>query len=236
MKCGHCKQDHGTLDEVRACAGQPRLPGMPTGKPTTALSAATAGPPITPAQLAYLTKLCAQRPMWADVENLHADILPRLTKAQASSKIQEALTVEPEVVAQRAEATGYAAEAKRGDVHYIGGTYYRIHISQKSGNAYAAKAIITKAAKWNLDGSLDEPGTILWEYQRGLISNLTKDTLTTAEQAAAFGNLVGRCCFCSHAIDTPESTAVGYGPICAGKYDLPWGDTTQEVSPIVEAK
>jgi len=44
-----------------------------------------------------------------------------------------------------------------------------------------------------------------------------------AETAAAYGKASGNCCFCNTEIKTAESMAVGYGPVCANKWGLPWG-------------
>lgn len=41
--------------------------------------------------------------------------------------------------------------------------------------------------------------------------------------AAAYGKLVGSCCFCSRTLTDKRSTEVGYGPICAGHFGLAWG-------------
>lgn len=41
--------------------------------------------------------------------------------------------------------------------------------------------------------------------------------------AASHGRLHGRCCFCNRALKDERSTAVGYGPDCAGHYGLAWG-------------
>jgi len=41
--------------------------------------------------------------------------------------------------------------------------------------------------------------------------------------AAAYGHKHSNCMFCKKALDTKESTAVGYGPVCADNYGLPWG-------------
>jgi len=43
-------------------------------------------------------------------------------------------------------------------------------------------------------------------------------------QARAYGKRTGNCCFCSSKLSDPRSVAVGYGEICAGRFDLPWGD------------
>lgn len=41
--------------------------------------------------------------------------------------------------------------------------------------------------------------------------------------AAEHGRLTGCCCFCNAMLTDGRSTAVGYGPICATNYGLPWG-------------
>lgn len=42
------------------------------------------------------------------------------------------------------------------------------------------------------------------------------------------GRTRGRCCFCSTPLDTDASQTVGYGPICAQRYNLPWGETVRK--------
>ena len=41
--------------------------------------------------------------------------------------------------------------------------------------------------------------------------------------AKLHGTTTGFCCFCARELTTAESVSVGYGPICAGRYGLPWG-------------
>jgi hypothetical protein len=41
--------------------------------------------------------------------------------------------------------------------------------------------------------------------------------------AAASGKLAGSCSFCHRPLDDERSTEVGYGPVCAKRYGLPWG-------------
>lgn len=45
-----------------------------------------------------------------------------------------------------------------------------------------------------------------------------------AEVAAQYGHITGSCCFCHKELSDERSLAVGYGPICAGHYGLPWGE------------
>lgn len=46
-----------------------------------------------------------------------------------------------------------------------------------------------------------------------------------ATVGASHGHRTGMCCFCWRALSDPRSTAAGYGPICADRWGLPWGDT-----------
>ncbi len=53
-----------------------------------------------------------------------------------------------------------------------------------------------------------------------------------AKGAAVYGTETGSCCFCRKELTTKESLSAGYGPICAGRYGLPWG----EVETLVEVE
>lgn len=48
-----------------------------------------------------------------------------------------------------------------------------------------------------------------------------------AAVAAAYGKATGNCCFCRRALQDKRSLAVGYGPICADNFSLPWGDVLE---------
>ncbi|SRR5258708_36207566 len=54
------------------------------------------------------------------------------------------------------------------------------------------------------------------ELVRAIIANPIGMCSVTGQQRSY-------CCFCSTHIQTKESLAVGYGPICAEKWGLPWG-------------
>ncbi len=57
-----------------------------------------------------------------------------------------------------------------------------------------------------------------------IASRLSEFAADPVRVASEHGRLTGRCCFCNKALDDERSTAVGYGPVCAGHYGLPWGD------------
>lgn len=53
-----------------------------------------------------------------------------------------------------------------------------------------------------------------------LLADLAKDP---AGVASAYGKLTGNCCFCCKPLTDDRSAGVGYGKVCADKYNLPWG-------------
>lgn len=57
-----------------------------------------------------------------------------------------------------------------------------------------------------------------------------------AETAAAYGQRTGQCCFCRRHLEDYRSVTVGYGPICADKYGLPWGEVEPDLSKYSEAE
>lgn len=56
-----------------------------------------------------------------------------------------------------------------------------------------------------------------------LETGLRQLATSPAETAAAHGHHTGQCCFCNRKLTDDNSTAVGYGPVCAENYNLPYG-------------
>jgi hypothetical protein len=50
--------------------------------------------------------------------------------------------------------------------------------------------------------------------------------------AAQHGRLNGKCCFCDNPLTDARSIAIGYGPVCANHYGLPWGKTQIDGRPV----
>jgi hypothetical protein len=55
------------------------------------------------------------------------------------------------------------------------------------------------------------------------VTLLSRFACDPAGIAARHGHETGSCCFCNRPLDDARSTKVGYGPVCATRYDLPWG-------------
>lgn len=69
-----------------------------------------------------------------------------------------------------------------------------------------------------------EPSRKLDEKQAGEIQLLlTEFAADPAGVAARHGRLTGNCCFCNSGLKDERSTDMGYGPVCAKNFGLPWG-------------
>lgn len=77
------------------------------------------------------------------------------------------------------------------------------------------------AGKINPDG-VYKPNHVPKNLQ-DLLDSLHALAANPAKVAAEQGTLLGRCCFCMKNLKHPDSIAMGYGPICADAYGLPWG-------------
>lgn len=86
----------------------------------------------------------------------------------------------------------------------------------------------TYFGKIDLDGNL-LPSRGMTEEVREFLVAFDADP---ASVATAYGHRTGSCCFCNRELTDGRSVAVGYGPICAPRYGLPWGEET--ISSTVE--
>jgi hypothetical protein len=101
-------------------------------------------------------------------------------------------------------------------------------ITPEHGRVYATAdgvfVKVTESKAGNLYGKLLDADGKFTVYERGLLSRIARKL--TAEEAARFGHEHHRCVFCARTLTDEQdgrSVDVGYGPICADKYGLPWG-------------
>ena len=60
---------------------------------------------------------------------------------------------------------------------------------------------------------------------RAVEAALAEFNADPAAAAASYGHAVGSCCFCGRELTDERSVSVGYGPICADRFGLSWGET-----------
>lgn len=89
------------------------------------------------------------------------------------------------------------------------------------------------------DGSFEQSGR-LDARERAMLPRIVETlralAANPADVASAHGVLTGRCCFCNRPLTDERSTSVGYGPICADHFGLPWGAPAAEDRPQRRAR
>jgi hypothetical protein len=68
-----------------------------------------------------------------------------------------------------------------------------------------------------------EMGKAAMGMQTSLLAILASLAVDPAGTAAAYGKLTGKCSFCASGLTDDRSLEVGYGPVCAKNFGLPWG-------------
>jgi len=94
------------------------------------------------------------------------------------------------------------------------------------GMARSGKINVTSAgygSDWfgaiQLDGSWRH-GKVASDVVMGALDSLETEGVAFLN---ANGKATGECCYCAKELTTAPSLAAGYGPVCAKRYDLPWG-------------
>lgn len=96
-----------------------------------------------------------------------------------------------------------------------------------SSSRYKGQIMVTDGERFGSNkyfGRVDQNGTFHPSEPQPEICTLLEGLgADPAKVAAGYGKLTGNCCFCLRRLDDARSVSVGYGPICAGHYGLPWG-------------
>lgn len=122
-----------------------------------------------------------------------------------------------------------AARLRYPKIHLVSdeGTPVQLSVAGER-SRYTGQVMITDGGPYGQNryfGRIDREGTLtagrdLTPTVRRLLAALAADP---AAVAAAYGKRTGSCCFCHKELTTDESLAVGYGPVCAQNFGLPWG-------------
>jgi Family of unknown function (DUF6011) len=74
-----------------------------------------------------------------------------------------------------------------------------------------------------LDGGFTPAARLDQPTVTAIVAALEAFAANPTQAAAQYGFDTGECCFCAAELTDPKSKAVGYGPVCAKKWHLPWG-------------
>ncbi len=134
----------------------------------------------------------------------------------------------------------YASKSKGGQVlqlHVAGpASKYKGKIMVTDGKAYPGNkwfGCIDPSGKFSPGLAMKKEPAYVQDDILKMLKGLAEKP---AEVAAAYGKMTGHCCFCKLALSDPKSVAVGYGPICAGHFGLPWGTVGEFFLAIKQAK
>jgi hypothetical protein len=102
------------------------------------------------------------------------------------------------------------------------------HIATKA-SKHMGCVIVTDGGPWgdSLFYGRIEPGGNFWPNNvasEEVIKFVTNFAGHPEMMGSAYGLSTFNCCFCGLDISTKESKSVGYGPVCAEKYGLTWGN------------
>lgn len=59
---------------------------------------------------------------------------------------------------------------------------------------------------------------------KALVEFLAELSRDAADVVGSYGRKTGGCAMCSRPLTDPRSVEVGYGPVCADRFGLPWGE------------
>lgn len=69
------------------------------------------------------------------------------------------------------------------------------------------------------------------------VGQLLQDLAGNPDQVIVLSGIAtGTCCFCNRDLTTTASVDVGYGPVCAENFDLPWGNGIAVEHAIMDAE
>lgn len=106
----------------------------------------------------------------------------------------------------------------------------KMHLAMKG--KYQNKVVVTSNDKFphavwygaiDATGVLTMPAKLDYTTAQRLKRILKHFADDPAEVAATSAKMSSKCCFCNSVIEDEKSLGVGYGPVCAKKWGLPWG-------------
>jgi Family of unknown function (DUF6011) len=198
MKCGNCKKEHETAQEVKDCYSL----GTPVSAQTVKQAIGSV-PMATQKQLDFLSSLAVVRPKWAKERKIKKG---EMTKRQASELIQEAL-------ATPAERTRDETLPNVPEGYYaidIDGTVKFYRVTRPTEGKWKGRLFVSVQASDDFY-SVKNKEKIL-EILEAILDQGVKIS------QARYGKEIGRCGICNRTLTDEVSIARGIGPVCLGKW------------------
>lgn len=208
---------------LRSALDAGRIPAKSASFARSLLSQYASKGTLTPKQVYWAKKLVADNPAQVmPASPLHSQPDAAWQAAQAPSV--GALNVQG-IRDLFAKATGKLK--KPAIVLNAGQTLVRLYVAGQASKFPGSVVIVAKHSKRYI-GRIALTGDYLpspaYPVQADVIETLKALSADPAAVATAHGKATGACCFCNTGLTDPKSLGVGYGPICAAHYGLPWGE------------
>lgn len=195
IKCGHCQQYHGSVAEVKACAGGFAAEWKP---PTTGANGAT------PKQVAFLERLLAERDHGFDESTMELQRRVTTQSKRDTSRLIDQLMACPKKDAPTTLEDGIYRAAD--------GTLYRVYHTVHGANQQVASII-------NVDVDREARKADKFTYAgKAPLATLTPAMRLTFEEAVQFGSAYGWCVRCGSVLHNDRSVELGIGPVCRGYF------------------
>lgn len=226
INCGHCKQQHDTVAEVRNCSGVAFNPPSTNSYNNSAVRHAVERNVAngsthreshrrrgaTDKQLDYIKLLLDSREV-AEGRESALQRARNMSSSQASSFIDQLKSL-PKI--KEVKSAGKSIELEDG-IYRDPSTnaIFKVYHTVRGANQQVAKELIFNPD----DLDIAEQRECSFEYRgKAGLKGLTPEMRMTLEEAKEFGALYGVCCNCGATLTAEESIEAGIGPICAQKF------------------
>jgi hypothetical protein len=206
IKCGHCKERHASVTDVRNCAtGRDAIDTLVAL--IRAKGSSESSRTVTRADFAEMTteNVANLITFFRTQPNYVAPVEPVVAEENAEERdlaIRESHESSCQcLVCCPMVARPPAATVEPG-MYRRNGEIFRVQVSRESGRTYA---------------KLLNAETNKFEYAGGAIHRLTAGDRMTVEEAREYGRATGVCCVCARERSNPKSIEAGIGPICGGR-------------------
>lgn len=167
---------------------------------------------------------------WAWVHVLAVEAQQKAAQAQQEDRSQVEALVQDDYQMDRVIALFQKASEKlqypKLRLADSEGVHYRLSLAGEKSKYQGSVHVCTASGTWlgriSSDG-LWFPGREAKNYP-GLLDLLCRLAADPVAVAREYGHTTGNCCFCRLSLTDPRSLKVGYGPVCASRYSLPYGD------------
>lgn len=189
ISCGHCKNTHPTVGDVRACAAAQQFKSVEQAPKFTYSERRSGDLPSTRRE--------------SSEERMQRQNGHKVESSPSAYGVGQSRTSQEERESAQVPVKRRADEG----MYRKSGTIYKVQKAVHGSKLNYAKRLTQVSG-----------GKFRFEYARGFVFELRSEHKLSLEQAKEFGALYGSCCVCGRTLTRESSIAAGIGPVCATKF------------------